>query len=77
MGAVELPVADLIIIALQLRHDPAAAALDRERSDPEAPGTLYAGFGDGTILRSADAGEGWEEAARVPAGLQALAVVTE
>ncbi len=45
-------------------------------SDPEVPGTLYAGFADGKILRSADAGEGWEEVARVPAGLQALAAVT-
>lgn len=44
-------------------------------ADPEAAGTVYAGLGDGTILRSADAGEGWEEVARVPAGLQALAAV--
>jgi photosystem II stability/assembly factor-like uncharacterized protein len=44
-------------------------------ADPEAPGTVYAGLGDGTILRSRDSGEGWEEFARVPAGLQALAVV--
>jgi len=43
---------------------------------PEEPGALYAGFGDGTILRGADAGEAWEEVARVPAGLQALAAVT-
>jgi photosystem II stability/assembly factor-like uncharacterized protein len=43
--------------------------------DPEAPGTVYAGLGDGTILRSQDSGEGWEEVARVPAGLQALAAV--
>ena len=45
-------------------------------SDPETPGALYAGLGDGTILHSADAGEGWEEVAHVPAGLQALAAVT-
>ncbi len=45
-------------------------------SDPEAAGTLYAGLGDGTILRSADAGEGWEEVARVPSGLQALAAAS-
>jgi photosystem II stability/assembly factor-like uncharacterized protein len=44
-------------------------------ADPEAPGTVYAGLGDGTILRSRDSGEGWEEIASVPAGLQALAVV--
>jgi photosystem II stability/assembly factor-like uncharacterized protein len=44
-------------------------------SDPEVPGVLYAGLGDGTILRSVDAGEGWEEVAHVPAGLQALAAV--
>ena len=45
-------------------------------ADPEAPGTLYAGLGDGTILRSQDSGEGWEEFASVPSGLQALAAVT-
>jgi photosystem II stability/assembly factor-like uncharacterized protein len=44
--------------------------------DPEAAGALYAGLGDGTILRGADAGEGWEEVAHVPAGLQALAAVS-
>ncbi len=44
-------------------------------SDPEAQGTLYAGFGDGTISRSQDAGESWGEVARVPPGLQALAAV--
>jgi photosystem II stability/assembly factor-like uncharacterized protein len=37
---------------------------------------VYASFGDGTILRSADAGESWEEVARVPSGLQALAAVS-
>ena len=44
-------------------------------ADPEAPGALYAGLGDGTILRGQDSGEDWEEWARVPAGLQALAAV--
>ncbi len=44
-------------------------------SDPGVPGALYAGLGDGTVLRSANAGEGWEEVARVPSGLQALAAV--
>ena len=44
-------------------------------ADPEAPGTVYAGLGNGTILRSRDSGEGWEEFARVPAGRQALAAV--
>ncbi len=44
--------------------------------DPEAPGALYAGLGDGTILRSQDSGESWEEFASVPAGLQALAAVS-
>jgi photosystem II stability/assembly factor-like uncharacterized protein len=43
---------------------------------PEASGALYAGLGDGTILRSQDSGEGWEEFARVPVGLQALAAAT-
>ncbi len=44
--------------------------------DPEVAGTVYAGLGDGTILCSQDSGEGWEEFARVPAGLQALAAVS-
>ena len=44
--------------------------------DPQSPGTLYAGFGDGMILRGANAGEGWEEVARVAPGLQALAAVS-
>ncbi len=43
--------------------------------DPVTSGALYAGFGDGTILRSADSGERWEEIARVPSRLQALAAV--
>ncbi|MBD0354753.1 MAG: hypothetical protein ICV58_06220, partial [Rubrobacteraceae bacterium] len=42
--------------------------------DPEVPGTVYAGLGDGTILRSTDAGTSWEEVTRVP-GLDALAAV--
>ena len=40
--------------------------------EPEATGALYAGLGDGSILRGADGGEEWEEVARVPPGLQAL-----
>ncbi len=43
-------------------------------ADPEAPGALYAGFGDGRILHSQDTGGTWEEVARVP-GLDALAAV--
>ncbi len=43
--------------------------------DPETPGTLYAGLGDGTVLISQDSGLSWSEVARVPAGLQALAAV--
>jgi hypothetical protein len=35
-------------------------------ADPEAPGALFAGLGDGTILRTQDSGEGWEEFARFP-----------
>ena len=45
-------------------------------ADPEAAGELYAGFGDGTILRSQDPGDRWEEVARVPSGLQALTAVS-
>lgn len=44
--------------------------------DPQTPGTLYAGFGDGTILRGVNAGESWEEVARVAPGLEALAAVS-
>jgi hypothetical protein len=36
-------------------------------ADPEAPGALYAGFGDGKILHSPDAGKSWDEVAGVPA----------
>ena len=43
-------------------------------ADPETRGALYAGFGDGRILHSTDAGTSWDEVARVP-GLDALAVV--
>jgi photosystem II stability/assembly factor-like uncharacterized protein len=43
-------------------------------ADPETSGALYAGFGDGRILYSPDAGTSWDEVARVP-GLDALAVV--
>jgi photosystem II stability/assembly factor-like uncharacterized protein len=45
-------------------------------ADPETSGTLYAGLGDGTILRGLDAGERWEEVARVSPGLEALAAVS-
>jgi photosystem II stability/assembly factor-like uncharacterized protein len=44
-------------------------------ADPGAPGALYAGFGDGEILRSPDTGESWDEVARTPGGLAALAAV--
>ena len=40
--------------------------------DPQTPGMLYAGFGDGMILRGTNAGENWEEVTRVAPGLQAL-----
>jgi photosystem II stability/assembly factor-like uncharacterized protein len=43
-------------------------------AEPGAPGVLYAGLGDGSILRSPDSGESWEEVARVP-GVAALAAV--
>jgi len=43
-------------------------------ADPEAPGALYAGFGNGGILRSPDAGKTWDEVALVPA-LDALVAV--
>ena len=45
-------------------------------ADPETPGALYAGFGDGGILRSPDSGESWEEVARTPSGLAALVAVS-
>ena len=44
--------------------------------DPEVPGALYAGLGDGTVLRGEDAGDAWEEVARVGEGLDALAAVS-
>jgi photosystem II stability/assembly factor-like uncharacterized protein len=44
-------------------------------ADAEAPGALYAGLGDGTLLRSPDAGASWDEAAHTPGGLAALAAV--
>lgn len=43
-------------------------------ADPNTPGALYAGFGDGRILRSPDAGASWQEVAYVPR-VDALAVV--
>src|ERR687893_956270 len=42
-------------------------------ADAEAPGALYAELGDGTLLRSADAGASWDEVAHTPGGLAALA----
>jgi photosystem II stability/assembly factor-like uncharacterized protein len=45
------------------------------RADPEAAGALYAGFGDGKILHSPDAGASWDEVARAP-GLDDLAAVS-
>jgi photosystem II stability/assembly factor-like uncharacterized protein len=53
-----------------LREFPYALA-----ADPETPGALYAGFGDGGILRSPDAGATWDEVSRTPGGLAALALV--
>ena len=44
--------------------------------DPGEPGAVYAGLGDGTILRGVGAGESWEEVARVAPGLQAIAAVS-
>jgi photosystem II stability/assembly factor-like uncharacterized protein len=44
-------------------------------ADAEAPGALYAGLGDGTLLRSPDAGASWDEVAHTLGGLAALAAV--
>jgi photosystem II stability/assembly factor-like uncharacterized protein len=44
--------------------------------DPEESGAVYAGLGDGTILHGQDAGESWEEVARVSRGLDALVAVS-
>jgi len=44
-------------------------------ADPEAQGAVYAGLGNGTILRGEDAGESWEEVARVSPGLDAMVAV--
>jgi photosystem II stability/assembly factor-like uncharacterized protein len=44
-------------------------------ADPEVSGAVYAGLGDGTILRGTDAGESWGEVARVSLGLDALVAV--
>jgi photosystem II stability/assembly factor-like uncharacterized protein len=43
-------------------------------ADPERPGGLYTGLGDGTILHSSDKGTNWHDFACAP-GLDALAVV--
>jgi hypothetical protein len=37
---------------------------------------VYAGLGDGAILRGVEAGESWEELARVTPGLDALVAVS-
>jgi hypothetical protein len=42
--------------------------------DPEKPGALYAGFGNGRIVYSHNAGENWDDISYVP-GVDALAVV--
>jgi photosystem II stability/assembly factor-like uncharacterized protein len=44
-------------------------------ADPEVPRALYAGFGDGKIVHTPNAGESWNEVADVPA-LDALVAVT-
>jgi photosystem II stability/assembly factor-like uncharacterized protein len=45
-------------------------------ADPEASNALYAGFGDGEILHTADAGTSWSEVAKIPA-LDALVAVRD
>ena len=44
-------------------------------ADPEASGALYAGFGDGSIVYSRDAGASWDEVARIPGVDDLTAVV--
>ena len=44
--------------------------------NPQIPGALYAGLGDGTILHGTDAGANWEEVTRVTSDLQALGAVS-
>jgi photosystem II stability/assembly factor-like uncharacterized protein len=44
-------------------------------ADPGTPGAVYAGFGDGEVLRSPDAGATWGEISHTPGGLAALAAV--
>jgi photosystem II stability/assembly factor-like uncharacterized protein len=44
-------------------------------ADPEVPGSLYAGFGDGAIRGKHGPGEDWRDIARVPDGVSALAIV--
>jgi hypothetical protein len=43
-------------------------------ADPEASGSLYAGFGDGRVVHSSDAGANWNEVAQVP-GLDTFVAV--
>jgi len=59
----------------EIRLDGLAAFPYALAADPEAPGALYAGFGDGKLLRSPNAGASWDEFARTHAGLAALAAV--
>ena len=42
---------------------------------PRYQGTLYAGLGDGTILRGTDAGAKWEQVTRVASGIEDLTAV--
>lgn len=54
-----------------LREFPYALA-----ADPTAPGSLYAGFGDGEVHLMAGDGGNWRKVASVPGGVEALVVVT-
>jgi photosystem II stability/assembly factor-like uncharacterized protein len=45
-------------------------------ADPQVPGALYAGLGDGKILHTADAGKSWDEVAGVPT-LDALVAASD
>lgn len=44
-------------------------------TDPGAPGSLYAGFGDGAIRGRPGPGEDWREIVQVPGGVSTLAIV--
>lgn len=43
-------------------------------ADPEVPGSLYAGFGDGGILGKPGPEKEWQEIAHLPGGVSALAI---